>query len=81
MPLVDGFDGALKAAEEGLRAQERAGEVDCVREFVDWEVLLARRKLLRSTTWGKGGGEVGYTVFQDLVEMLQVLHDDVAMFL
>ena len=30
VPLVDGFDGALEAAEEGLGAEEGGGEVDCV---------------------------------------------------
>lgn len=33
--LVDGFDGALEAAEEAFGADEGGLEVDCVGEFVD----------------------------------------------
>ena len=33
--FVDGFYGALEAAEERLGAEESGGKVDCVLEFVD----------------------------------------------
>ena len=45
MFLVDGLDGALEAAEEGLGGAKSALEVDCAGEFVDW-TALAQRLLL-----------------------------------
>lgn len=39
--LVDGFDSALIAAEEGFGADERRFEVDGCGKFVDCRIMLA----------------------------------------
>ena len=63
MFFVDGFDGALEAAEEGFSAEEGRGEVDCVGEFVD----CFRVSMCLDVQWRIERSKL--TVFEDLVKV------------
>lgn len=70
---VDSFDRALETAEELLGPEKSGREVDGIGEFVD---------LCTSSVEIKGRGRCNKrTIFQDLVKVLQVLHDDIPMLL
>ena len=77
--LIDGLDGALKAAEERFGADQCGLEVDCVGEFIYYKCQISKCKLKTRYPTRLFLGRL--TIFEHLVKVLEMVHDNVPMLL